>query len=85
MALGEVDYGLIGVVCGLTTFIVFFFNSMSGAVGRFYAIAIGKASVAEDKWAGLEECRKWFSSVVSFQMANACTPREMIVLGKCGK
>ena len=34
MALGEVDYGLMGVVGGLTVFIVFFFNIMSGlAVG----------------------------------------------------
>lgn len=68
MALGEVDYGLMGVVGGLTAFIVFFFNIMSGAVGRFYAIAIGKASVAVDKQAGLEECRKWFSLAVSIHL-----------------
>ena len=71
MALGEVDYGLMGVVGGLTAFIVFFFNIMSGAVGRFYAIAIGKASVVEDQQAGLEECRKWFSLAVSIHPIHA--------------
>ena len=43
MALGEVDYGLMGVVGGLTAFISFFFGIVSGAVGRFYAFAIGEA------------------------------------------
>ena len=85
MALGEIDYGLMGVVGGLTAFIVLFFNIMSGAVGRFYAIANGKASVAEDKQAGLEECRKWISLAVSLQMVNTCNPIEMTAIGKSGK
>lgn len=78
MALGEVDYGLMGVVGGLTAFIVFFFNIMSGAVGRFYAIAIGKASVAEDQQAGLEECRKWFSLAVSIHLI---IPMAIMLIG----
>jgi len=41
MALGEVDYGLMGVVGGLMAFIGFFFWILSGAVGRFYAFAFG--------------------------------------------
>ena len=78
MALGEVDYGLMGVVGGLTAFIVFFFNIMSGAVGRFYAIAIGKASVATDMQAGLEECRKWFSLAVSIHLV---VPVAIVLIG----
>jgi len=50
MTLGEVDYGLMGVVGGLTAFIGFFFGILSGAVGRFYAFALGRASVANDPW-----------------------------------
>ena len=42
VALDEVDYGLMGVVGGLTAFIGFFFWILSGAVGRFYAISLGK-------------------------------------------
>jgi len=61
MALGEVDYGLMGVVGGLTAFIGFFFGILSGAVGRFYAFALGRASGANDPQQGLEECREWFS------------------------
>ena len=43
MALGEVDYGLMGVVGGLTAFISFFVGILSGAVGRFYAISVGES------------------------------------------
>ena len=62
MALGEVDYGLLGVVGGLTAFIAFFNGIMSGAVGRFYALSVGAARKDAD---GLEECRRWFSTAVS--------------------
>ena len=65
MALGEVDYGLMGVVGGLTAFISFFFGILSGAVGRFYAFAIGEASVNKNQEAGLERCRQWFSLAVT--------------------
>lgn len=68
MALGEVDYGLMGVVGGLTVFIGFFFGILSGAVGRFYAFAIGTASVAIKPEEGLEECQKWFSLAVTIHI-----------------
>ena len=42
MALGDVDYGLMGVVGGLTVFIVFFFNIMSG-------LAVGSDPI-ESRW-----------------------------------
>ena len=80
MALGEVDYGLMGVVGGLTAFISFFFGILSGAVERFYAFAIGQASVAKNPEEGLEECRRWFSlavtihSVIPLVLMAICYP-----------
>ena len=43
MALGEVDYGLMGVVGGLTAFVTFLNGIMAGGIGRFYAISVGAA------------------------------------------
>lgn len=45
MALGQVDYGLYGVVGGLTAFIAFFNGLLVTAVGRFYAVSVGEAQV----------------------------------------
>ena len=64
MALGEVDYGLMGVVGGLTAFIAFFNGLLAGAVGRFYAFSVGQAKVAGTQGEGLEVCRQWFNSAV---------------------
>lgn len=41
-ALGVADYGVMGVVGGLVGFILFFNGILAVAVGRFYAIFIGK-------------------------------------------
>ena len=78
MALGEVDYGLMGVVGGLTAFISFFFGILSGAVGRFYAFAIGEASVNKDREAGLEQCRQWFSLAVTI---HSVIPIVLMMIG----
>ena len=77
MALGEVDYGLYGVVGGLTAFISFFFGILSGSVGRFYAFAIGQASVAKNPEEGLEECRRWFSLAVTI---HSVAPLVLMVI-----
>lgn len=63
-ALGHTDYGLYGVVGGLTSFVVFFNGLLSGAVSRFYAFSVGEASVAANHDEGIEECRRWFSIAV---------------------
>ena len=65
MALGEVDYGLMGVVGGLTVFITYLNGILSGAIGRFFAIAVG--SQQEDKTLGLENSRMWFTTAVVIQ------------------
>lgn len=61
MALGEVDYGLLGVVGGLTAFISFINGLLASAVGRFYAFSIGRASAENNSSEALESCRRWFS------------------------
>lgn len=63
MALGEVDYGLIGVVGGLMSFVMFATWMLGAAVGRYYGVSVGKMQVDYD--AGLDECRKWFSVAVA--------------------
>ena len=77
-ALGEVDYGLMGVVGGMTGFVAFFFSILSGSVSRFYALVIGECSVAADKKKGMEECRQWFSLAVSIHVVM---PLLLIVIG----
>ncbi len=78
MALGEVDYGLMGVVGGLTGFISFFNGLISTAVSRFYAVSIGKASIPETLEEGLTDCRKWFSTAV---FIHTVIPFSLILLG----
>lgn len=65
LSLGEVDYGLYGLVAGLTGFISFFNGVLGSAIARFYAISVGAARVADDKNAAMEECRAWFNTAIS--------------------
>lgn len=65
MALGETDYGLMGVVGGLTVFITYLNELLAGAIGRFFAIAVGEQR--EDKETGLENGRMWFTTAVVIQ------------------
>lgn len=64
MALGEVDYGLMGVVGGMTFFLSFFNGLLASAVSRFYAYEVGRSSVAETHEGGVAECRKWFNTAL---------------------
>ena len=80
-ALGQVDFGLYGLVGGLTVFIGFFNMLLSVATSRFYAFSVGQAakSAADgDKDAGIEECRKWFSTAV---MLHTIVPCVLTVVG----
>ena len=80
-ALGKTDFGLYGVVGGMTVFIAFLNTLLSIATGRFYAYAEGQAqkSAAEGQAeAGLEECRKWFSTAV---MLHTVVPVVLVVIG----
>ena len=80
-ALGKTDFGLYGVVGGMTVFITFLNGLLSIATGRFYAFAEGQAlkSASEgNAEAGLEECRKWFSTAV---LLHTVVPFILIILG----
>jgi len=75
-ALGKTDFGLYGVVGGMTVFFAFLNTLLSVATGRFYAYAEGQAqkSAAEGQAeAGLEECRKWFSTAVLLYATRSST------------
>lgn len=76
MALGELDYGLYGVVGGLTGFISFINGIMAAAVGRFYAYAVGQAK--RDDGEGIEICRKWFNTAL---VVHTVIPLLLIVVG----
>ncbi len=77
-ALGVTDYGLYGVIGGLVVFIGFLNSTLGGANARFYAVSIGKASVADDKNAALEDCCKWFNTALSI---HTVLPAILIILG----
>lgn len=62
MALGEVDFGLYGLIAGLTALVGFVNSLMSTAVARYYAYAVGAAQ--EHGMEGLEDCRRWFNAAV---------------------
>lgn len=76
--LGHVDYGLMGVVGGLTGFISFFNNWLAMAVARFYAISVGKLTISDNPSAELEECRKWFSTAM---FIHTVVPVILMVIG----
>ncbi len=78
MALGEVDYGLFGVVGGLMVFISFFNSVLAGAIGRFYAVSVGKAKITSSLQEGVEECRKWFNTALSI---HTFVPLILIIIG----
>ena len=69
LALGEVDYGLLGTVGALMVFIKFFNSILVVGATRFYAISLGQAKVAQDKAAALEESRRWFNTALTIETA----------------
>ena len=76
MALGQVDYGLQGLVGGLTAFIAFFNGILAAAVGRFYALSVGKSRT--DAAAGIEESRRWFSIAL---VIHTVVPGILLIVG----
>lgn len=78
MALGEVDYGLMGVVGGMICFVSFFNGLMASAVGRFYAYSVGEAQKEGGFEVGLENCRGWFNVAL---LIHLIIPIVLIVIG----
>lgn len=77
MALGQVDYGLFGLIGGLMVFIAFFNSVLAGAISRFYAFSVGAAR-NENNGEGLEECRRWFNTAVTIHTIVPCI---LIIIG----
>lgn len=77
-ALGQVDYGLMGVVGGLVLFISFLNNISSISVGRFFAYSVGAAFKQGALNEGFDECRKWFTVAVSI---HTILPLILMILG----
>ena len=78
MALGQEDFGLFGLIGSIVLFLTFFNIQLAGALSRFYAYAVGAARVASDGQAGLEECRKWFTTGV---LIHTVVPMLLVSIG----
>ena len=78
MALGQVDYGLMGVIGGLTAFISFFNTLLASAIARFYSFSVGSASISGNEANGLKECREWFTIAV---IVHSAIPLLLIFIG----
>lgn len=76
MSLGEIDYGLVGVIGGLTAFISFFNTLLGWALSRFYGVAVGQCKADVEN--GLKECQGWFNTAV---MIHTIIPILGIVMG----
>lgn len=69
LSLGQTDYGLYGLVAGLTVFVSFINRALASANSRFYAYSVGQARAARDKEKALDECRRWFNTALSVHTA----------------
>lgn len=78
IALGQVDYGLIGLVGGLTAFVSFVNGLLSMSVARFYAVSVGAARKNEDGQEGLDACWKWFNTAL---LIHTLVPVFFMIVG----
>lgn len=69
-ALGEVDYGLLGVVGGLIGFVTVLNGIVSGTCSRFFALSIGKGDESETKL--------WFNTALAI---HTILPTVLIIVG----
>ena len=78
MTLGEVNYGLMGVVGCLTGFIAFINSLMSGSISRYYAYSVGRLEKTDDREAALDDCRRWFNVAVGL---HTVVPVLLLMIG----
>ena len=78
MALGETDYGLVGLIGGLVGFVSFLNNILAAAVGRFYAVKVGESKKMGNPAMGIDECRKWFNTAFSI---HSVLPVTLMLIG----
>ena len=77
MALGKSDFGLFGVVGCIVVLVSFLNDILSGALGRFYAFAIGEAR-RMSPGEGVDHVAKWFNAAVSIHFI---LPLVLVVVG----
>jgi len=78
MALGQTDYGLMGLIGGLAGFVSFLNALLASAVGRFYAVNVGAAKKFGNEESGLEACRKWFNTALAL---HTVIPLALVMVG----
>ena len=78
MALGESDYGLYGVVAGLTVFIAFFNGLLSSSIARFFAYSIGRDKKNINGGRVAVECNLWFNTAL---MIHTVVPAILMLIG----
>lgn len=78
MALGEVDFGLYGVVGGLTFFVIFINELLAMSVARFFGVNVGAARKKGGGEAEIEECRKWFNTAI---LVHTIVPICLVIIG----
>lgn len=69
-SLGEVDYGLLGVIAGVLVFVTFLNTVSTAASARFFAFSVGRNDV--------EETRRWFNCALSIETV---IPTVLAVVG----
>lgn len=69
-ALGNIDYGLMGVVGSLIGFVSVLNSIVSGTCARFFALSIGKGNVKETK--------KWFNTALAI---HTILPAILVIIG----
>lgn len=77
-ALGQVDFGLYGLVGSLAIFVSFLNIQFSSAIARYYAFSIGEAQKNSGKEDSLEECQSWFSVAL---MIHTVLPVVLVLIG----
>ena len=76
-ALGQVDFGLYGVIGSLIALISFMSSTLSIGVARFYAYSIGEGHVLP-KEESKENLKRWFNTALSMHIL---LPLFLIVIG----
>lgn len=75
-ALGPVDYGLMGVVGSVITFITFFNGVMAGSCARFFALSVGEGDI--------EKTNQWFNSALLIHIViPLCLIMFGLPIGEC--
>lgn len=77
-ALGQVDFGLFGLVSGLVFFVTFVNAQFAVSISRYYAYSVGEAQIKGNRDAGINECRLWFSSAV---IIHVILPVVLVAIG----